>query len=1050
MKRINLLIYGGILVSQILFAQHASIKETQCTIKTYPFSDPDPVADPSKTIYPYYRFDGFSNKVIERRWKVVEMENPFIKVSILPEIGGKIWGCTDKINNKEFIYQNNVIKFRDIAMRGPWTSGGIEFNFGLIGHAPSTSTPVDYLTRNNPDGSVSCFVSSYEWMTGTWWSVEINLLPDKAFFSTNVIWHNDTEVQQPFYQWMNAAYKAKEDAELCYPGTHYIGHGGDVHVFPVDKLGNNLSWYKNNNFGGSKSYHVLGKYNDYYGIYWHEDDFGSMHYAKYNDKLGMKIFLWSQSREGEIWKDLLTDNDGQYIELQSGKIFNQPASSSAYTPYKHPSFGPMDTESWEEYWYPVHNTRGAVKSNNYGTLNVLREDNYLKLFFCPLEKIDTELKIYNRDSLIHTFLLKADALVNWKDSISLTSDLKDGELKISVGKNKLQYSEIKSDNILERPKAISDNINWDSAQGLYTKGKQFLNQKEWKNAELNLKASLEKEPDFKPALSALASLYYKCGKYKDALYYCNEGLRMDTYDGALNYLYGLCNQKLESTIDAKDGFSIAAHSVTFRSAAYAKLAEIYLKESDWEKAIYYASRSLAFNEMNLTAQKALLVAYRKSNNKAKAEDLITNLLDKIPLFHPIRFEAFMNGLLEEKEFNTLIRNEQPNEVYIDLADWYISIGCNDDALKILSYTNNCPIAGYMIAYLQNNAKKKTASLATLSNTNSLEVDYIFPYRPETIKYLEWARDIMPCWKIDYYEALIHWSNLDKERSLAIMNRIDKINYAPFYLSRAILKSGDKKEKDLLLAEKIDKSWRSGFALINYYMENGMWKESYEIGKQYSKKYPTNYYIGLKYAGTLNKMGKYNDALSLLEKLQVLPNEGAYAGREVYRSANLNQSLEYIKRNNYQMALQKISDSEKWPENLGVGKPYDEEIDNRLEKYLKAIIYEKLGRRTETEKLFQEIVSFQTELSHFRSTDLLKALVLKKSGKELESNMLIDSWKTALGNNPIAQWCIATYMGDNESANRLLNKKNLEKQATPWEVQYRDPDFELIVNLLINI
>ena len=150
-----------------------------------------------------------------------------------------------------------------------------------------------------------------------------------------------------------------------------------------------------------------------------------------------------------------------------------------------------------------------------------------------------------------------------------------------------------------------------------------------------------------------------------------------------------------------------------------------------------------------------------------------------------------------------------------------------------------------------------------------------------------------------------------------------------------------------------------------------------------------------------------------------------------------------------MALQKISDSEKWPENLGVGKPYDEEIDNRLEKYMKAIIYEKLGRTNETEKLFQEIVSFQTELSHFRSTDLLKALVLKKSGKESESNMLIDSWKTTLGNNPIAQWCIAAYMGDIESANRLLNKKNLEKQATPWEVQYRDPDFELMVNLLKN-
>ena len=137
-------------------AQQATVREISQSIKTYPFGDPNPIAEPSRSIYPYFRFDGFSAKGVDQEWKVVELENPFIKVTLLPQVGGKIWGAIDKTTNREFVYQNSVMKFRDIAMRGPWTSGGIEFNFGIIGHVPTTSTPVDYLTRQKDDGSVSC------------------------------------------------------------------------------------------------------------------------------------------------------------------------------------------------------------------------------------------------------------------------------------------------------------------------------------------------------------------------------------------------------------------------------------------------------------------------------------------------------------------------------------------------------------------------------------------------------------------------------------------------------------------------------------------------------------------------------------------------------------------------------------------------------------------------------------------------------------------------------------------------------------------------------
>ena len=88
-------------------------------------------------IYPYYRFDTYAVTPVSQTWKMVVLENDFLRVKIFPEIGGKVWSVYDKTSGTELFYDNDAVKFRDIALRGPWTSGGIEFNYGIIGHAPS-------------------------------------------------------------------------------------------------------------------------------------------------------------------------------------------------------------------------------------------------------------------------------------------------------------------------------------------------------------------------------------------------------------------------------------------------------------------------------------------------------------------------------------------------------------------------------------------------------------------------------------------------------------------------------------------------------------------------------------------------------------------------------------------------------------------------------------------------------------------------------------------------------------------------------------------------
>ena len=1048
MKKMLILLCATSLL-QPLFAQQATVTETVETVKTYPFSDPDPVADPSDLFYPYFRFDGFSAKGIDRQWKVVSLENDYIKLTLFPEIGGKIWGAVDKTTGKEFIYNNHVVKFRDIAMRGPWTSGGIEFNFGIIGHAPTSSTPIDYVTRQKPDGSVSCYVSSYELVTRTLWTVEVNLPKDKAYFTTTTTWHNSSSIDQPYYQWMNAGYPTAGNAEFCYPGTNYIGHGGELHSFPLDEQGRDISWYEKNDFGNSKSYHIVGKYNDFYGAYWHDNDFGSIHHTDYDEKLGMKIFLWGLSREGGIWEDLLTDTNGQYIELQSGRMYNQPASNSSLTPYKHTAFGPQATDRWTEYWFPVKGIKGVSKASCIGALNVLREDGFLKLYFSPLQKLSTTIKLYEGEKEMNSIPLNCGVLETWKDSIPLNKAVAAGRLKVVVGEDLLVYSEVPSDNITSRPKQLPADFDWSSAYGLYTQGEQWMNQKVLDKAEKFLLASLKKDPYFVPALTDLASLYYRQGRYDEALARCKTALSINTYDGDVNYLYGLCNMALGNHTDAKDGFSVASYSPGVRSAAYEKLAEMYLMDRNWTKAEHYALRSKEFNQMNLSADHVLMVVYRKTNQPEKAKALIDPLLEDLPLYHAARFEQLYQGEGSGHpidDLQSLIRNELPFETYMELAEWYESVGCTEEALSLLSCAGNYPIALYKQAYLLHQAGNDDESRGMLQRAGALSPAMVFPFRPSSLKALEWAKTVQPDWKIDYYEALIRWANQDKAKALELLENCGEADYAPFYLSRASLKEGESRLADLLKAEQIEMSWRTGFALINHYVANNQWQKAVETGKKYTKKYPSNYYIGLKYAKALCETGQYQPCISLLSRMQVLPNEGSYAGRAVYREANLYRAMEQLSHKNYKQVVKSVETSKEWPENLGVGKPYDNMIDNRLEDYLEAKAAAGQGDSRKTSALLAAVADYTISRSHFESGNLLSALALRESGKVQEADHMVAAWSTDFPENRVVQWCTAIYRGEKEKAVGMLQSRNDQTNTTPWEASFRDSNFDLIVRL----
>ncbi|HEX8676023.1 MAG TPA: DUF5107 domain-containing protein, partial [Segetibacter sp.] len=546
--------------------QKAIIKETTKIFKTYPFSDPDPIPEMGK-IYPYFRFDGYTNTPVQKEWKVVEMENDYIKVMIMPEVGGKIWSAIEKSTGKSYIYYNHTVKFRDVGMRGPWTSGGIEPNYGIIGHTPNCATPVDYTTVKKADGSVSCVIGVLDLLTRTSWRIDINLPKDKAYLTTTSFWYNASPLEQPYYTWMNTGIKASGNLEFIYPGTKYIGHGGEYSDWPINKQnGKNISFYENNDFGGPKSYHVFGKYTDFFGGYYHDEDFGMGRYSNHDDKPGKKVWIWGLSNEGMIWEKLLTDTDGQYVEVQSGRSFNQAAEQSTFTPFKHKGFLPKTTDVWTEYWFPVLKTKGFVAANNYGALNLKQENGFLKIYFSPLQKIDDEFVIKEGNKIVYSKALKLSTLQLFKDSIKI--NINPHYLTATLGKNKLQYDAAPSANVLSRPVQSPADFNWNSGYGLYLQGKEDIRQRYYVTAEEKLRASLQKEPYYVPALASLAMVLYRNMQYDSALTVVKKALSVDTYDEAANYYYGLINSKTGNLTDAKDGFDMAAMGTEYRSAAY--------------------------------------------------------------------------------------------------------------------------------------------------------------------------------------------------------------------------------------------------------------------------------------------------------------------------------------------------------------------------------------------------------------------------------------------------------------------------------------------------
>ena len=994
----------------------ATINEYKKVFTTYPFSDPNPLPVMGN-IYPYFRFDGYTNKPFQQEWKVVEMENDYIKLMILPEIGGKIWAAVEKSTGKSFVYFNHVVKFRDIAMRGPWTSGGIEPNYGIIGHTPNCATPVDYMTLVNNDGSVSCFIGTLDLLTRTNWRIEIKLEKDKAYLTTRSIWYNSTPLEQPYYTWMNTGLKAKGNLEFIYPGTNYLGHGGEYSSWPVnEKNGKTISFYEQNNFGGPKSYHVFGKYTDFFGAYWHDDNFGMVRYSTHNDKPGKKIWIWGLSPQGMIWENLLSDTDGQYVEVQSGRLFNQTADQSTFTPFKHRGFAPYSFDTWTEYWYPVMNIKGFVVANDYGAFNLKNENGLLKIYFSPVQNIDDELVITSGERNIYHKKLNLKPLQVFTDSINISEG--DKYFSAAIGSMKLIYKTNNNENILNRPVESPKDFDWNSVYGLYLQGKENIRGKYYESAEEKLKECLKKDPNYLPALTDLSALMYRKMKYVDALALAKKALSIDTYDGYANYNYGLANVQLRNMVDAKDGFDIASHSVEFRTAAYTELAKIYFKEHNYERALTDANRSLDNNQFNLSAYQIISMIYRVTGQNNLALDQLDKTFAVDPLNHLAAFEKYLlkSNDKNKNDFISSIRNELPQETFLELAAWYFSLNLFDECGKVLELAPQTPEIIYWRAFIKNKLGDNSFGLL-IEKANSLSPELIFPFRSESAVVFDWVLTQTDNWKPKYFLGLINWDRRNYEEAKKLFSDCgNNSDYSSFYFARYELFKKEKKESAFADLEKgfnMDPgNWRNTKMLTNYFIEEKQYEKALQVSSGYYSKNRNNYIIGMLNAKTLLLNNKYEECIRLLKSINILPYEGATDGRQLWREVHLMTAFENIKAKKYNVSLNHIAEAKEWPINLGVGKPYQADIDERLEDWMEYYCYFKMNNEPKIELALKKIIEFNQ--NGFGINYFLTVMAHKKIGNTAKAISLMKEWEIAEPVSELRRWCEKLFNGEYSS------------------------------------
>lgn len=912
----------------------ATVTETRRTLSTYAFSDPNPIpilAEDSR-LYPYHRFEGYTHEPVPAEWTVVALENEWIEVWVLPEIGGKVWGARVKATGHEFIYRNEVVKFRNIALRGPWTSGGIEFNFGVIGHTPATATPVEYLTRENDDGSASVFVGATDLPSRTRWRVEVRLQADRAYFETHAQWQNPTPLEHPYYNWMTGAAFARDDLVLTIPGNAYLEHPGAERDWPVDPDGRYLPEYGQNRFGGNKSYHVVGTHQDFFGGYYRDAGYGFGHWGRYEDIPGQKLWLWALSRQGGIWEDLLTDTDGQYVEFQAGRLLVQYSPTGEVNPISEVGFQPGASDRWTETWFPVEGLGGLTEASREGALHVERSAGSVRLRAHAFAAVsDTLVVVSGGDTLmaapVRFAVLEPE---EWSVQVPPSADF-----SVFLPVLGLRYDSDPSASALDRPFETPmdavPSIPWSDRTA--EAASELVQGRRLPEARAAYESVLEVEPWHRASLLGLADLEYRRGRYSAGLALVRRALQLDAYDADANFVAGNLYAAAEDDLNAREAYGWAARSVTYRAVAYHRLAILAMRRADVREAVRYAGLALDYDAYSLPSLHVRAVAARMGEDRASWSTSLARIESLDPLSHLPAVERWLSAGGGPGSARTdvvdRLRGEYPGQEALELGLTYAALGRIDDAHAVLSLASGTAAEPLAEAWRAHSRR----DLAALSG--GTRVAFVFPFRREMLPVLEWAAGASDHWSWTYLHGLLLAARDRPDEAGTVLRSLgDRPDYAPSYTTRALLVGAHEfdRERDLRRAVELDAGERLlRIPLVLHLQDEERWADAAIESERALRDFREDFDLALLHVTSLNELGRVEESLEILDSIRVLPSEHSSAAQGLFAYAHTAAGLGALEQRDASTAVRHFEHAMTWPEHLGQGRPYEPE--ERLARFL---------------------------------------------------------------------------------------------------------------------
>jgi hypothetical protein len=306
------------------------------THELVPFG-PVPTAYDPNGVYPYLSYAETSNRPVPKQYRLIVLENDRIRVTICPDLGGKVTSMVHKPSGKEVLYVPDVIRYTRILPRFYFVAGGIEVSFP-ISHSPSQNEKVLYrIDRTGDRIYVSC--GERELRFGMQWTVEYSLGTDDTFLTQRVIFHNPGTGAYPWMSWSNAALPAAPDTKYDFPKGTVLSHASKVDTIDWEKQGprsqsdiREMTGY----FWKTKDANAFGAFTPSLGT-------GLYHIA--DEKIASGIKLWSYGTgEDSSWSVLSTAKHQTYIEIQGGPIGDQSIKLE---------MTPKQTRWHVEYWFPT-------------------------------------------------------------------------------------------------------------------------------------------------------------------------------------------------------------------------------------------------------------------------------------------------------------------------------------------------------------------------------------------------------------------------------------------------------------------------------------------------------------------------------------------------------------------------------------------------------------------------------------------------------------------------------------------------------------------------